>query len=174
MLVHQLREFEGIHDRSFVVEAGFSKQDASYSLEFRLKGPLDQLVIPDKVEVPCFRDELWKQSCFEAFFRDLDSERYWEFNFSPSRDWAIYRFQSYRQRIACPDLDRIEIVIQQERYPAELVMKIAIKPSEIFTNGQVGLTAVLQHKDQANSYWALTHARAKPDFHASESFIVRC
>lgn len=172
MLVHKLREFEGIHDNDFIIEAGFSKQEVSYRLEFRLKGPLDQLIIPAKAQASRFRDELWKHTCFEAFFQDEGSGKYWEFNFSPSRDWAIYRFQDYRQRIGNPDLEKIELIIQQERYPNDLVMKIDIKPMELFSIGGVGLTTVLEHKDKKISYWALTHPRPKPDFHASESFIV--
>lgn len=172
MLVHKLREFEGIYENDFEIEAGFSQQEVSYRLEFRLKGPLNQLLIPPKAQASRFRDELWKHTCFEAFFQDADSERYWEFNFSPSRDWAIYRFESYRQRIELPHLDKIDLVIQQERYPNDLVMKIDIKPMDLFSIGQVGLTAVLEHQSKKNSYWALTHAGTKPDFHARESFIV--
>ncbi len=170
VLVHKLREFEGLYNEEFQIQAGFSQQDVSYRLEFRLSGPLEKLLIPTKAQAPRFRDELWKRTCFEAFLGNKDSEAYWEF--SPSRDWAIYRFKSYRERIEIDQLELIDLVIQQERYPGDLILKIDIKPKDLFKVDRVGLTAVLEHDSQKTSYWALTHAREKPDFHAPESLIV--
>lgn len=170
--MHRLREFEGKEEENFQILSSFSVQDVSYRLEFRLTGKLKELIIPPKAQAPRFRDELWRQTCFEAFFQDEDSEAYWEFNFSPSRDWAIYRFDSYRNRIDVKNLEEIELVIQQERYPDAFILKIDLKPKELFRIGRAGLTAVLQHASGKNSYWALTHARDKPDFHAAESFLI--
>src|ERR1700733_5142479 len=42
-------------------------------------------------------DLLWKHTCFEAFIASADGPGYHEFNFSPSHDWAIYRFSAYRE-----------------------------------------------------------------------------
>src|ERR1700680_2208946 len=42
-------------------------------------------------------DTLWKHTCFEAFVAPADAPGYHEFNFSPSLDWAIYRFSAYRE-----------------------------------------------------------------------------
>src|ERR1700728_1970020 len=42
-------------------------------------------------------DHLWKHTCFEAFVAPVDAPGYHEFNFSPSLDWAIYRFSAYRE-----------------------------------------------------------------------------
>lgn len=172
MLVHKLRDFDGRLQDEFSIQAGFNQQELSYRLEFRLSGQLDKLVIPPKAQASRFRDELWKHTCFEAFLQDANSSAYWEFNFSPSRDWAIYRFKNYREKVAVEELDAIELVIQQERYPRDLIMKIDLKPKELFQVGRVGLTTVLEHKDARMSYWALAHVREKPDFHASESFII--
>ncbi len=172
MLLHKLREFEGIYTGEIQIHAGFCILESSIRLEYRLTGNLEQLLIPDKVIAPQFRDELWKHTCFEAFLLDQDETRYWEFNFSPSRDWAIYRFADYRQRDLGERLDDIDLVIQQERYPSEFVLKVEIKPYERFAIKRVGLTSVLEHQTAKTSYWALHHAREKPDFHAKESFIL--
>ncbi|MBC7533314.1 MAG: DOMON-like domain-containing protein [Oligoflexus sp.] len=169
--MQKLLEFEGYHQQTFTVEAGFIRQESAYRLEYRLSGPLDKLVIPAKATQSALRDELWKHSCFEAFFQDVKSQAYWEFNFSLSRDWAIYRFGKYRERVEADTLP-IELVIQQERYPGEIVMKVDIGPRAFFEIGRVGLTAVLEHGDAIRSYWALSHTGEKPDFHASESFII--
>jgi hypothetical protein len=169
--VNKLKDFEGYHQQTFNLEASFLIQDSVFRLEYRLQGPLDQLVIPAKGSASSFRDELWKHTCFEAFLQDKNSSAYWEFNFSPSRDWAIYRFESERNRVEV-DIKGIELVIQQERYPGELIMKVDIRPAESFNVGRVGLTTVLEHSDESRSYWALTHSRNKADFHAPESFII--
>ncbi|RYZ55941.1 MAG: DOMON-like domain-containing protein [Proteobacteria bacterium] len=169
--MNKLKDFEGFYLKTFSLEASFEIQDSVFRLEYRLKGPLDQLVIPAKGTACSMRDELWKHTCFEAFLQDKKSPAYWEFNFSPSRDWAIYRFERERQRVEV-DITGIELVIQQERYPGELIMKIDIRPAEAFNVGRVGLTTVLEHQDESRSYWALTHTENKPDFHASESFII--
>src|SRR5580693_3639984 len=42
-------------------------------------------------------EALWKHTCFEAFIAPADAPGYHEFNFSPSLDWAIYRFSAYRE-----------------------------------------------------------------------------
>ena len=41
-------------------------------------------------------DELWQHTCFEAFVRASSGSEYYEFNFSPSTQWAVYRFTDYR------------------------------------------------------------------------------
>src|SRR5271166_4797877 len=51
-------------------------------------------------------DALWKHTCFEAFVASADAPGYHEFNFSPSLDWAIYRFSSYREGMSPAQLGR--------------------------------------------------------------------
>src|SRR4051812_47799940 len=42
-------------------------------------------------------DELWKTTCFEAFWAVPGQRGYWEVNFSPSkRAWNVYFFDDYR------------------------------------------------------------------------------
>src|SRR5579863_1688290 len=40
-------------------------------------------------------DKLWAHTCFEAFIGLPESSGYLELNFSPSGQWAAYRFDSY-------------------------------------------------------------------------------
>jgi hypothetical protein len=46
---------------------------------------------------PARADGLWKTTCFEAFIQDAAGDQYSEFNFSPSGEWAAYRFDHYRK-----------------------------------------------------------------------------
>src|SRR5689334_21105262 len=41
-------------------------------------------------------EELWRQTCFELFVGSSQSSGYYEFKFSPSRQWAAYWFTGYR------------------------------------------------------------------------------
>ena len=45
-----------------------------------------------------FVDSSFFCSCFEAFFGMKDCSAYYELNFSPSGQWAAYRFRAYRER----------------------------------------------------------------------------
>ena len=65
-------------------------------LRYRLQG-LAGLRLPEPSSTPSRRDELWQHTCFEAFVGRPDHNEYWEFNLSPSGDWAAYRFLAYRQ-----------------------------------------------------------------------------
>ena len=63
---------------------------------YRLKG-LQRLRLPAPSRPAARLDELWQHTCFEAFVGCPDQQDYWEFNLSPSGDWAAYRFLAYRQ-----------------------------------------------------------------------------
>src|SRR5271155_5346197 len=49
-------------------------------------------------------DALWKHTCFEAFVAAADAAGYYEFNFSLSLDWAVYRFNAYREGMSPAEL----------------------------------------------------------------------
>jgi hypothetical protein len=51
-------------------------------------------------------DALWQHTCFEAFVAPEDAPGYHEFNFSPSLDWAIYRFSAYREGMSPAEIGR--------------------------------------------------------------------
>src|SRR5258708_23125930 len=41
-------------------------------------------------------DGLWQHTCFEAFIAAPGAAEYYEFNFSPTLDWAAHQFTAYR------------------------------------------------------------------------------
>src|ERR1700686_616462 len=62
---------------------------------------------------------LWRPTCFEAFVRPSAGTGYYEFNFSPSTQWAAYRFDSHRSgmRVATEiSTPRIEVRSNAETY----------------------------------------------------------
>lgn len=137
-------------------------------LHYRVNARMDQLWIPPPAE-PSRTDELWRRTCFEAFLRTPPEPTYYEFNFSPSRQWAAYRFTGYRSGMtvahACPapqievrrDMDGCEV-----RATVDLDW-ISTLPGE--GPWQLGLAAVIEDRHGRRSYWALAHPPGRPDFH---------
>jgi predicted GIY-YIG superfamily endonuclease len=113
-------------------------------------------------------DALWSTTCFELFIMRDDGHSYLEFNFSPSSQWAAYRFESYRASgkdlpMAPPTIEAVENGV---RVSAD-ISKFA--PS----GARLGLAAIIEEKDGTKSYWALAHPDPeKPDFHHPAGFVL--
>jgi hypothetical protein len=114
-------------------------------------------------------ERLWEHSCFEAFLGDEWGEAYAELNVSPSTEWAGYRFDSYRagMRHAAFPAPRVEV----EAGPERLEVKVALQLNS-FGRRRLGLSAVIEEKGGAKSYWALAHPPGAPDFHHRDCFAI--
>ena len=141
-------------------------------LEYRIEGAIERLRIPDfRLAAPA--DGLWQHTCCEAFVATPGEAPYREFNFSPSRQWATYDFDAYRQHapISPPPWSPALRIAQD---PRQLTLSVTL-PLRMLPDGgtgplQLALSVVLEHADGALSYWALRHPAAQPDFHHRESF----
>ena len=115
-------------------------------------------------------DELWEHSCFEAFVRVPGEAGYWEFNFSPSSQWAAYRLDSYRGAMRHADLAAPSIEIPENRDAFEVRVEIQGLPAD--RPWQVGLSAVIEETNGRKSWWALAHPPGEPDFHHPDCFAL--
>src|SRR5580704_12597995 len=70
-------------------------QESVLLLLYVVIGKTSGLRLPSIV-TPARADELWRHTCFEAFIGVPPRIGYYEFNFSPSTQWAAYRFSDYR------------------------------------------------------------------------------
>jgi hypothetical protein len=142
-------------------------------LTYRLAGDLDPLRLPPVV-ASGRREELWRHTCFEAFLRATGDGAYYEFNFSPSTQWAAYRFSGYRTgmqvaaRIAAP-------IIAVEQGGGRYTLRATLALDDVpdlprATPWRLGLSALLEDADGRMSYWALAHPPGKPDFHHADGF----
>lgn len=145
---------------------------------------------------PSRQDNLWEETCFEAFVRPKGGSRYWEFNFSPNGDWNVYALSSYRKnleperRVRDVRLLPVEnqIGTQTFGYSVELANVTELESTYSRQGLEVGLTAVLQllspsqavQEDRregrqafTKTYWALAHVADRPDFHRPESFVLQ-
>lgn len=141
---------------------------AGWVIEFHLRAARNRVQLPPPSSAgPA--DGLWRHTCLEAFVQDGAGPGYREFNFSPSGQWAVYRFDAERQRAvddvpppAGPTIDLAPV--------ADSLRLLAWVPRALLPEqpGAVGLTAVIETVDGSLSHWALHHPRAdRPDFHHS-------
>jgi hypothetical protein len=128
------------------------------------------------MRLPARADGLWNQTCFEAFIATADTPRYYELNFSPSREWAIYRFDAYRAGMSPIDVTLPpELVIRRFDDRLELDATIRLPELNISQSAralQLALSAVVEDENGRLSYWALKHAKGKPDFHHADGFVL--
>ncbi len=148
---------------------------------------------PGRIRIPAARparraDGLWQHTCFEAFIAPNEGDSYLELNFSPSGEWAIYRFTAYRERRT--DHEEKHGEAHEERRGAEAPEG----PSVTFTSREQGMTlqastplaclrgtspakvalaAVIEESSGRLSHWALQHPPGKPDFHHRHGFELR-
>lgn len=146
-------------------------------IDYVVTGPVGRLAVPDE-RIPARKDGLWQASCFEAFVRSDAGQGYAEYNFSPSRCWASYWFDGYREGMAPMADSQIEIfreAVTGERLALTILCHIGAPWGREIDplRAQWGLSAILEHRDGAKSYWALAHAPGKPDFHHPACFALQ-
>ncbi|RVT94572.1 DOMON-like domain-containing protein [Sphingomonas crocodyli] len=138
-------------------------------IEYVIIGRIAQLRLPPPGE-PARADGLWQHSCFEAFVGL--GEGYAEFNFAPSRCWAAYRFDRYREGMAmmlrqpAPD---IFVDNEGSRFVQAVFVDCAALSGDW---RRIGLSAVIEDVEGRKSYWALAHPPGKPDFHDAACFAI--
>ena len=147
---------------------------------------------------PGRHDELWQHTCFELFLHLGDGEAYTEYNFAPSGDWACYRFDSYREGMTAPKVSEPTIgswlhlprgadrqrgvdtdiagVTRDFAAPFfELSAEIDLgflTVEQPRAPWRVGLSAVIEDRKGARTYWALAHPPGAPDFHHPDCFAL--
>lgn len=145
------------------------------NLSYQVTGNLQQILIPPPVAAPTRQDELWKTTCWEFFLGVPNDRNYWEFNLSPSGHWNVYHFEEYRQGMQ-NESAFAELPFQIKRETDRVALSVEVNLAAIQLderNLEVAVTAVIQHRDETVSYWALTHQGKQPDFHRRESFILQ-
>ena len=140
----------------------------TFWLEFGVR-PADCLCLPEPTK-PVRTDNLWRTTCFELFAKIKDSEHYFEFNFSPSSQWAMYEFDGYRSAMRdAPGRDPEIWISRPEPHFFLAVEALQPLPRKAL---QLGLSAVIEETDGTKSYWALAHPPGEPDFHHPDCFTL--
>jgi hypothetical protein len=153
--------------------------EGTLRFRYQLDAELSALRIPP-MSISRRAHELWKHTCFEAFITGAPrASAYYELNFSPSTEWAVYSFEGYRQGMA-PVAAATSPRIDVSRAASQLVIEVRVAtqgflPEQWRAVGaklSIALSAVIEGDDGRISYWALNHAPDKPDFHHAAGFIL--
>lgn len=151
---------------SMIVES--ERQGNRLWLRFHAELELDALELPDPAD-PVRANGLWRTTCFEAFVRAEGDDSYLEFNFSPSSQWAAYRFDGYREGMAELGLDAHPLIyLDASEGHFALETEIPLADGAI----HLALSAVIEETDGTKSYWALAHPPGAPDFHHATCFAA--
>lgn len=144
-------------------------------LEYHLVGTISKLDIPAPEE-PVRTLGLWEETCCEAFLKPTGGAAYYEFNLSPSSQWAVFDFTDYRQDFRQLDVGRAPVIDCEESADGlslRAYIDLSMLPPEMHEqNWALGLTCVVKAADGSTSYWALAHPPEKPDFHDSNCFTL--
>jgi hypothetical protein len=152
------------------------REPALLVIEYRLQGDLAGFRIPPPRTAQRV-DELWKHTCFEAFLVTDDSPGYEELNFSPSGEWAAYRFSAYRTGMTPADGVGVPTTrVAREATALQVSVAIAIsairEARQTATPLRIAFAAVIEDGDGKMSYWAQRHPPGKPDFHHPDGFAL--
>ncbi|MFL6814465.1 MAG: DOMON-like domain-containing protein [Bradyrhizobium sp.] len=144
----------------------------AWRLSYIVTGRISHLVLPEPAD-PRRAEDLWQTTCFEAFIRHATGDAYGEFNFSPSRAWAAYHFDSHRSGMREIELPK-DPEIRIERSEGLLTLEAALTVTKEFTGDdlRLNLAAVIEEKDGTKSYWAVAHPPGEPDFHHPNCFVA--
>ena len=156
----------------FKIQADLSIHDQVLHLEYRWEGDAGDILWPALHSPASRRDLLWEHTCFEAFWAWEGEECYWELNVSPSGDWNIYSFETYRQ--GQKQEEKLG-PLYFERHSSSLVVRVDLARIQESHRRKmrVGVTAVVELVGGKKTYWAVHHASAQPDFHLRKSFIIQ-
>ena len=144
---------------------------AGLLLSYQLSGDVAALQLPAPA-TPGPADGLWQHTCFELFTAVPGEAAYQEFNFSPSGQWAAYRFGA--ERVRDPVAERlhpapapwIDLYQTADTLTLQAWLPLSAWPAHAAQQTlQLGLSAVLEDRHGQLSYWALQHPSAQPDFH---------
>jgi hypothetical protein len=156
------------------IDAGVRKgRSAELVFQYLLRGDLSRVRVPAAQQVSVRADGLWQHTCFEAFNVDPELPGYHEINFSPSRQWAAYRFSGYREGMSPADvtsLPAIDVRCFDDRLELDATLQFA--SLQTARTLKLALTAVVEDDSGRLSYWALRHAPGKPDFHHPNGFVL--
>lgn len=169
-----LHPFPGQDPGGMTVQGGIERTGRIIVLSFLLQGNLRDLVLPPPTPDRQRCDNLWQSTCLEMFWAEEGRKNYWELNLAPSGGWNVYAFTDYRTDMR--QEERItEPLVTMQATPDTFSLTAEVEIGNLRTRPplRVGISGVLQHRDNRLSYWALAHPEERPDFHAPHAFLLR-
>ena len=173
-----LRPFDVSTNDSFhiTISGEVILEQNTLQINYQLQGDhMVEVNFPPLSQTSSRKDNLWEATCFELFVTSPESPRYWEYNLSPSGDWAVFRFTDYRENKANePSISNIDIDTETDN-SKQFILSSALPLPDMLTAPQlcIGISAVIKNHQGETYYYALEHHNHKPDFHDRKSFTIR-
>lgn len=154
-------------------------------VSYRLTGPVSEILWPkeDAPGLELERDQkIWEHTCFELFLGTSLSPNYYEWNFSSTKKWGHFRFESYRKTegdtLFPGGIQKIEF--KREVNSANLIAEIDLSQLPAIAQALqsktpllVSATVILESKKGEKSHWAFSHQDSVPNFHQPSSFTAK-
>ena len=168
-----LKPFQEAENRPDILVTGtIGRRRNALSVGYALKGDLSVVAIPAPERSPARKDHLWDHTCLELFLGMKGSERYWEFNLSPSGHWNVYSFTSYRKQMR-EEPAFMALPFQVRMEPETFRLSLDVSLEKILPGGldiEAAVGAVVRSRTGRKSHWALVHPGLRPDFHRRDGF----
>jgi hypothetical protein len=151
-----------------------NRKDQMLSIEYQLFGDMNAISIAPPATSPSRQFHLWEATCFEFFIGIPGDANYWEFNLSPSGDWAVFALDDYRQGLR-DELAFTSLPFKVDRYPNYITLSLEFDLSELILAEQdleMSVTTVVKSSQDDLSYWAIAHSGKEADFHLRDSFAI--
>jgi len=136
-------------------------------LTFKLSGAIENYKLP-KTKKQERKDELWRESCFELFLATEEEEAYYEFNFSPTLAWNVYRLEYYRAEPKM--IDEVELVEFEVKQTKETLFIEIILDVQTLQFNSYNLATIVLNKQDEREFWSLKAKGDTPDFHSRLEF----
>jgi hypothetical protein len=152
-----------------------NRKDDILLIEYQLFGDMNAISIAPPADSPSRQLHLWEATCFEFFIGIPGDRNYWEFNLSPSGDWAIFALNDYRQGLR-DELSFSSLPFKVDRYPNYITLSLEFDLSELILAEQdleMSVTTVIKSSQDELSYWAIAHSGKEADFHLRDSFSIK-
>ena len=165
----------GDHLPDIKITGKIARRMNTLTIHYDLRGNIAEVDIPTQTDRPNRKDNLWESTCFEFFFGVKDSDRYWEFNLSPSGHWNIYSFNAYRQGMQ-EEMAFAELPFTIQMRSDAFLLSLDLDLDQIFQEDrvlEVAISSVIRFKDDRIFYWALAHPSQQADFHDRKGFILK-
>ncbi len=118
-------------------------------------------------------ENLWTTTCFEIFFKNINSTDYYEFNFNSKGEWNLFYFSDYRKRVEGYK-NGIEVQMQTQMKSGRPFLLYSFDISKLVNlkvPAQANLATVTK-SSAGISYWSQKHNGQKPDFHDPKNFSL--
>lgn len=156
------------------VTADFALRGTTIDLIFKITDP--QKLVRDTLVPGTFAgteakraDDLWKTTCFEAFWGLRGTKEYWEFNISPSgKKWNCYKFEDYRDPSPAEqslDYQLKEVTITED------TIECSLRGKTVLPSVEASLCVILKTESGLH-YFSKEHVEKRPNFHSRDSFVL--